>query len=682
MSRTLLVAALVTAWAPRPIAAQASLPDSALAEPFADLLEALAEDGGEGAAMLLDVLAELRARPLSLNTASADALAALPGLDRLTAEAIVRHRAREGPFRALPELLHVAGVSEDVYARLRPFLTVDVPATPGPPPPRTAPLRVVATQRVQHRLDFGEDFRGADSLRRYPGLPARFYARVHAMRTGRLSLNLTAEQDPGEPLSGTLGADFVSAHAAVYGRGRLRTLVAGDYVIELGQGVALWRAAGFGKSADAVGGPVRAGRGVRPYGSADEAHFLRGVAASAEVARGLTATAFASRRRLDAALRAADSTGLVTARRVSDGLHRTASERARRGTLGQTVWGIAAEARRAGAGWSAAGGMAAYHARFDVPLAPAARPDERFGFAGETISVATAFGEIRGPGLVTFGEATRGPAGVGAVGGLLARPAPQADVLVLARHYPPGFAPLLGYPFGERNGAGDNEGGLYVGLRLRPTRTWTLDGYMDRYRFPWLRYGVPQPSGGHDALARLAVHPRRWLRASVQARAETREVGAAPTAAVGRLEARARQSLRAQAEWDASGALRLRTRIEGVRATRGAEPYATGSLLLQDARYRIHPALRLDARLALFATEGFDARLYTYEQDLTGVFAVPALHGRGTRAYVLATLTPSGRLTVQARLAGMWRRDLRIRPDGQAEPARVRDAAVQVRYRF
>lgn len=663
-----------------PAAAQSAGPDTLSAEPFAELFEALAEDGAVD--VLADVLADLRARPLPLNSASADALAALPGLDRLTAEAIVRHRVRVGPFRSLPELLLVEGVTEDVYARVRPLLTLEEPATPVRRDRRAAPLRVISTQRVQHRLDFDDAFRGPDSLRRYPGLPARFYTRLHATRTNRLSLNLTAEQDPGEPLAGALGADFVSAHAAVHARGRLRTLVVGDYVLELGQGVALWRAAGFGKSADAVGGPVRAGCGVRPYGSSDETHFLRGLAATVALAPGLTATAFGSRRRLGAALSAPDSAGAVTARLVSDGLHRTARERERRGALGQTVWGAAAEAHHQHARWTASGGVAAYHVRFDVPLAPAARPDERFAFAGEAATVATAFGEVRGQRMVIFGEAARSPGGAGGVGGVLARPASRADVLVLARHYPPGFAPLLGYPFGERNGAGDNETGLYVGLRLRPTRSWTLDGYVDRYRFPWLRYGVPRPSDGHDALLRAAVQPRRWLRASVQARAETREAAASSVGPVGTLEARTRQSLRAQAEWDANRALRFRTRLEGARAARGQAAPATGSLLLQDVRYRPHPALRLDARLALFATDGFDARLYTYEHDLTGVFAVPALHGRGTRAYALATLTPTARLTVQAKLAGTWRRELRVGQDGRAEAAHVRDASVQVRYRF
>ena len=109
-----------------------------------------------------------------------------------------------------------------------------------------------------------------------------------------------------------------------------------------------------------------------------------------------------------------------------------------------------------------------------------------------------------------------------------------------------------------------------------------------------------------------------------------------------------------------------------------------GSLIYQDARWRPLPWLRADARLTLFDTDGYDARLYAFENDLTGVFAIPALSGRGARGYVLLAATPAEGVTVQAKLATTWlRRVNRIGSGPNAvDGQRVSDLGLQVRVRM
>ncbi len=62
--------------------------------------------------------------PVDLNTADADTLDTLPGVGPATAQAILDHRARNGPFTSVDELLEVKGIGPAKLAELRPHVTV------------------------------------------------------------------------------------------------------------------------------------------------------------------------------------------------------------------------------------------------------------------------------------------------------------------------------------------------------------------------------------------------------------------------------------------------------------------------------------------------------------------------------------------------------------------------------
>src|SRR5690606_19459281 len=70
-----------------------------------------------------------------------------------------------------------------------------------------------------------------------------------------------------------------------------------------------------------------------------------------------------------------------------------------------------------------------------------------------------------------------------------------------------------------------NENGVYVGVQVRPTPRWTISAYVDDYRFPWIRFGVPMPSSGYESLVAIEHKPRTWTTTYVQFRTETRGAG-------------------------------------------------------------------------------------------------------------------------------------------------------------
>lgn len=76
-------------------------------------------------------LVSLAASPIDVNTASAQALAALDGIGPQKAQAIVEYRQKHGPFKSVDELLNVKGIGEKTLAANRDKVTVSA-STPKP----------------------------------------------------------------------------------------------------------------------------------------------------------------------------------------------------------------------------------------------------------------------------------------------------------------------------------------------------------------------------------------------------------------------------------------------------------------------------------------------------------------------------------------------------------------------
>jgi comEA protein len=64
------------------------------------------------------------ATPVNLNTASADQIAALPGVGPKAAQRIVEYRQKNGGFKKIEELMNVKGFGEKSFLKLKSLITV------------------------------------------------------------------------------------------------------------------------------------------------------------------------------------------------------------------------------------------------------------------------------------------------------------------------------------------------------------------------------------------------------------------------------------------------------------------------------------------------------------------------------------------------------------------------------
>ncbi|MCB2408545.1 helix-hairpin-helix domain-containing protein [Hymenobacter lucidus] len=639
--------------------------------------------------------------PLNLNTATREELRALLLLSETQITNLLEHRVAQGNLISLYELQSVEGFDLRTIYRVSPFVSVQSNAgnaARGPLWKRIAQEENNALfVRYERVLQERQGYAAPDTTStgrpasRYLGSPDKLLVRYRVSHQRDFSLAITAEKDAGEQLiwnPGTrrYGADFYSGHFVLQERGRLKTLAVGDYQLQFGQGLLLSSGLQVGKGAETITTIRRSSLGVRPYSSVLESTFFRGAAATVNLTSTLRATAFVSRKRVDANVQsAADSLAefdefssgfLIT------GFHRTANELANRQTLRETIGGGNVSYTSRSSNFNA--GLTAVSTYFDKPLQRQPELYNAFEFRGRTNLAVGAHYSYVIRNIILFGETARSSSGgIGTVNGLLASLASNVDVSLLYRNYARNFHTFYGNALSE-NTRNINEKGLYVGLKVRPVSRWEVSAYYDQFSFPWLKFQAGTPTQGHDWLVRVAFTPSKTSLLYAQIRTRDKEYDVASPGNLPRTAPTQRRSLLLFYDTSPTLILSLRTRLQGTHYREDDGPQRTGYVLAQDASVKIGRRLQLSGRYALFDTDDFDTRQYVFEQDVLYAFSVPALSGQGTRAYAIAEVKCTKHLTLWLRYAETHYRHQNTVGSGleELQGPRRSEVKVQARYKF
>ncbi|MBL7950852.1 MAG: helix-hairpin-helix domain-containing protein [Flavobacteriales bacterium] len=690
-------------------------------------IEAAAEQlGGEAdLSNLFELLTDRYLDPIDLNHTDAQELSTILLLTDVQISAILQHIQRHGKLLNLYELQTVNSMDARTIALIRPFVEVRENPLGSTASFReilkqgTNELTVRSTMTIESRRGFMDrsnpfgknyvdpdgdalpDFANAttlDSLRRnnrlYLGSPFRVYTRYRFRYRQNISFGFTAEKDEGEQFfKGTQpnGFDYYSAHFFVRNIGRLKALALGDYQAQFGQGLTFWNGLGFAAKSSFTMNVKRNAPGLAPYTSVNENLFLRGAAATFEVGKRFEVTAFGSRKRIDANLSAPtadDSLGtnlgteVIFSSFLEDGFHRTYNEMDNKDALGETILGGHAVYKQR----NLSVGATAAHVSYSGDLQRNAQPYNQFDFNGRENTTAGVDWNVLYRNLTWFGEAaTSANGGMAMNTGLLVSLDKRVSMSVLYRNYGRDYHGLYSVAFAEGTNPW-NERGLFTGLEIRPNRQWTINAYFDQFTFPWLRFLTDAPSSGYDWLAQVNWRPSKQVeiygRVRHQDRARNTDDDIDGVDFLVRVE---QTNYRVNASYKVSESVSLRTRVETVDFQRGSTPLEHGFLMYQDIVHRpLSSPLELTLRFALFDTEGYDPRIYAYENDLIGVFSIPPYYGRGIRWYAMARVTPMRRVDVWLRYGAFIFQDETVLGSGLQEiSGNVRsDLKMQVRWIF
>ncbi len=589
---------------------------------------------------LYEQLELLMLNPINLNTSTINDLLQIPLLDISDARLIIDHRSRFGIFFSLGELNAVENLDRELIKKITPFLYIEKIQTgiiepPGDFESFTSKANVLLRSRYISALQTNEGF----SENKFVGTKPKTYNRLLVKYNNQFQAGYLADKDAGENSID----EFSSFHLAFNEISFLYKAVILDYLLEFGQGLTLWSPYAFSKGADAVVPVKRNDRILRPYTSSTENNFFRGAAAAFNLGDFLL-TGFYSNNYFDANI---DSvTGKITSTPI-DGLHRTPNEIRKRKAASEKMMG-----GRIDYNYQNLFHIGVVH--YQSEISNEFQPTSVYDISGDKFNYTAAAYNLLFSSFSFSGEFSYNGISVASINQIEMMISNNFTFITSIRSYPRNFYSLHGYAFGERNGATQNEVGIYTGFKWR-TPVGLLNFYYDQFKFPYATFFNPNPTQGDEYLVDFLSKPIRRFELRARYKYENKD----QTELIDNSKSvvkRLRQVFRTEIIYSISNKIRLRGRFE-YNTFRIAESGENekGYLIFQDVRYSPTNNLNLYGRIIFFKTDSFGSAIYEYENNLTGVLTNIPLFDEGIRWYLLFRYRPHKIITLSAKYSETYK---------------------------
>ncbi len=600
----------------------------------------------------LQDLEQFRKNPINLNTADADELKQLRVLTDLQIVNLVLYRNLLGRFIHIYELQAVPSWDVFTIRKIIPFVVVATPVSLSTDmKKRFSEGDHSLLLRLTQVLEKARGFDKSTSGTKYLGSPQRLFMRYRYNYKNLLQFGVVGDKDAGEQFfkgKQNKGFDFYSFHLFVRKIGAIQALAIGDFTVNMGQGLIQWQGLAFKKSVDVMG-VKRQSAILRPYNSAGEFYFHRGAGITIQKNK-IQTTMFASIRKLSANFVAdtVNNEDFISSF-LTSGYNRTASEVADKNNLTQTAAGgnITYKSNR----WHI--GVNGIYYNFSLPVQKRDEPYNLYAISGSKWFNVSIDYSYTYKNLHFFGEAAADKnLNKAFINGALISVDPRVDISFVQRTINKAYQAVNGNAFTE-NTFPTNETGFYAGITIRPAAAWRFDAYADLYQFPWLKFLVDAPSSGKGFLAQLTYAPYRGVEIYTRFRTETKQTNQPDnTTTTNFLVKIPRQSWRTQVSYKLNPSIMLRNRTELLWYDNRGINNETGFLSYVDFLYK--PMLASYSgvlRLQYFETEGYNSRIYAYENDVLYGYSIPAFFDKGFRYYLTLNYDLTKKLSFWLRLA-------------------------------
>ena len=638
----------------------------------------------------------LKERPVNLNSNDENELRRLFFLNVLQIKNLLAYTKQFGQLASIYELQVIDGFNEEIVNQILPYISLSA-YVPEKFSLKKA-IRYGKTDvmfRYQRVLSeqagyavVPDSIRLASQNKYYLGDQNSLFAKIEYSYKDYIKIGFVGDKDAGEPFlpkSDTLkkGFDFYSVHFFLKNIGIVKQLAIGDYHVQFGQGLTLWSGFSMGKAAGSVVMLKRA-PALRPHASSNEYAFMRVVCATIGIGE-FDLTVFYSNRKADANTLAPDSTQsneeYLTALQQT-GYHRTPAELADKGSVREVLQGGHVNYN----GQRFRTGFTMFHVDYSKSFTNQDALYKQFQPSLSSNTYAGLDYSYNYQKLTLYGEASmQMDAGLAFIQGLSITPDSRFAVAMIYRNYAKNYFNTFNAAFGESS-TNTNEKGFYMGMVASPFKKITLNAYAYLFKYDWLHYRVDAPSGGQEYSAYMTYNISRRGDIIVGYRNLINPMNYALAGEkINAISGIKRQYFRVQLNYQALPWLRLQSRIEAIQRNALGNSTEHGYLIYQG--FQIKPVEKewtLNFRYALFDTDSYDTRLYTYENDVPYSFSVPAFSGNGSRFYAIYNTRINRSLSLILRFSRTWYSDRNVISSGldQINSDQKSDFKAVLRFKF
>jgi DNA uptake protein ComE-like DNA-binding protein len=608
-----------------------------------ELVEKMAEmdEAGTESTLLLDDLSYYSTHPIFINRATEEELLRLNLMNFKQVRSIIAYREKYGKILSISELSLTGNFSEDFLRKIKPFIFFEQ-VRDSLQIKKEKDIHQSFLTRVKTTYPISDGyFPSKGKPPAYGGSPNGYFARYRGEVGKWLDVGITAENDAGEAFFNHSNKffDFLSGFICWNGTRLIRKIVVGDFHLRFGQGINLWSGGGVSYASD-LSSLMRTAEGIRPYSSTDENQFFRGVAVQLNL-KPLKLSLFFSDKHKDANL-TADSSGnnLITSFRT-DGFHRTISELQDEKNVGELMLGGYADFRFKN--WRF--GILASCRKFGLPVTNGDLPYKSKTFDGELNANSGIDYHLILNQISLFGEAGISQnRKLALVNGLIWKAHPRLSLSFLYRFYDPAFQSFNSGAFAEGSGSRDEEG-LFAAFEFDPVAKLKLSGQADLFYFPWMTYQTISPSQGRTLAFQAELTLKQGLVVYFHSRYVCKPQKISGITGIPEQWDEITTKNRIHCDLKISDQIQFRSRIEhvGYFYNQKAE---NGFLIFQDFIYTPTPKLKCWMRVGWYHTDGYNSRVFSYENDLLYYFAIPEFYGVGFRTYLNFKWQPIRFMTV------------------------------------
>jgi len=562
----------------------------------------------------------LRRKKLNINCATAEELALFPFWNPLLTEQLVRYRMLLGNLENVLELQAVPGFTEEIVRKLLPFITVSQQESA-----KTSILKSLKESDKMMLVRTSVPIGIADSTVFNP-----YFLLRYQLKSDHVLMGILTEKDSGEKFyQGKKGISFFSKYVALQNLGKIRKLITGDYMVNIGQGLVIWQ----GRPIRKTSLPLlvkRESAQLQPYKSTDENRFMRGIAAEFKIRR-FNLLGFLSSNTFDATIR---EDTLMKSQYISSfsntGLHVTENELIGKNSVLVRSGGVATDYSFSNLKF----GYTFVKHNLNVSMIHESLPYNLYALSGKhwvsegihysaTIRNLHFFGETAKDGLKHWAT----------INGILISPDPKLDVSLVYRNIDKSYRSFYSNSFTEATEP-NNEEGLYMGTVLKLNPRLDFNSYIDIYRFPWLKYGLNKGGWGYDCMTMLLWKPVKTTEIYFRVKKEQKTANGTSVLPMLPVDLIHTTSFRLHLEKQFSLQTSWRMRMEYV-SCKMVDQFNFGMLAYTDVFWKIpKSSFQINGRMMVFETTDYKSRIYAFENDLAFSNSIPSFYGRGVKIYM------------------------------------------------